>query len=262
MAKIMLLANANPGLEVTQFISSLKEDKISALYVCGNYPEIDEKIIKNSKVCKDRIFSVEHLKNKKHLDWLKVEDIDVLITVYWPYLLKENAFRLAKKTVNFHPAMLPINRGWCPQGHSLIDGSVSGVTLHSIDKNADTGPIWAQREVNIIPTDTAKTIYLQLQKEIVALFKENWGRIKKGTLDPISQIESKAVYHAKNEIKELDEIDLSKTQTIRETINFLRARSFGDLGFSHYEENGQKVHINVRLSLDMDMKKEVKDEDR
>lgn len=261
MAKIMLLANADPGLEITKFISSLKEDEISALYVSGNYPEIDEKIINNSKVCKDKVFSVESLKNKKHLDWLKSENIDVLITVYWPYLLKEDAFSLAKKTVNFHPAMLPVNRGWYPHVHSLIDGSVSGVTLHAIDENADTGPIWAQREVNIIPTDTAKTIYLRLQKEIVALFKENWNRIKNDTLYPVRQIEKKAVYHAKNEIDELDKIDLSKTQTIRETIDFLRARSFGNLGFSHYEENGQKVYINVRLSLDMDMNKE-KNEDR
>ena len=260
MAKIMLLANANPGLEIAKFIASLKEDEISALYVSGNYPEIDEKIINNSKVCKDRVFSAESIKDKNHLDWLKSENIDVLITVYWPYLLKKDFFRLAKKTVNFHPALLPVNRGWYPHVHSLIDGSASGVTLHAIDENADTGPIWVQREVNIVPTDTAKTIYLRLQKEIVSLFKESWNLIKDDTFNPIEQIESNAVYHAKNEINELDEIDTSKTQTIRETIDFLRARSFGDLGFSHYEENGEKVYINVRLSSDINMNKE-KDED-
>ena len=255
MAKIMLLANANPGIEIAKFISSSKEDKISSLYISGNYPEIDEKIINNSKVCKDRVFSAGSLKDKDHLDWLKSENIDVLITVYWPYLLEKDSFGLVKKTVNFHPAMLPVNRGWYPHVHSLIDGSVSGVTLHAIDENADTGPIWVQREVNIIPTDTAQTIYLRLQKEIVDLFKEHWSNIKRGVINPIKQIEDDAVYHAKNEINELDKIDLSKTQTIRETINLLRARSFGDLGFAYYEENGMKVHINIRLSLDVDMKR-------
>jgi len=143
----------------------------------------------------------------------------------------------------------------------LIDNSVSGVTLHAIDKNADTGPIWVQKEVSIIPTDTAKTIYLRLQKEIVTLFKENWNLIKNDIIKPVKQVEDNAVYHAKNEINGLDRINLSKVQTIRETINFLRARSFGDLGFSHYEDDGKEIYINLRLSLDMDMNKE-KNEDR
>jgi len=261
MAKVILLVNANPGLEITQFISSLEEDEIIALYVSGNYPEVDEKIINNSKVCKDRIFLAADLKDKNHINWLKSKNIDVLITVYWPYLLKEDIFRLAKKTVNFHPAMLPVNRGWYPHVYSLIDNSVSGVTLHAIDKNADTGPIWVQKEVSIIPTDTAKTIYLRLQKEIVTLFKENWNLIKNDIIKPVKQVEDNAVYHAKNEINGLDRINLSKVQTIRETINFLRARSFGDLGFSHYEDDGKEIYINLRLSLDMDMNKE-KNEDR
>ena len=64
MAKVILLVNANPGLEITQFISSLEEDEIIALYVSGNYPEVDEKIINNSKVCKDRIFLAVDLKDK------------------------------------------------------------------------------------------------------------------------------------------------------------------------------------------------------
>jgi len=40
MAKIMLLANGDPGLKITKFISSLKEDEIRVLYVSGNYPEM------------------------------------------------------------------------------------------------------------------------------------------------------------------------------------------------------------------------------
>ena len=64
-------------------------------------------------------------------------------------------FSSVETTVNFHPALLPINRGWFPHVHSLIDGSKAGVTLHQIAEGADTGLIWVQEEEKIISTDTA-----------------------------------------------------------------------------------------------------------
>jgi len=255
MAKIMLLANTEVGVKIINFFVS-SDDEIVALYLSGSYPDIDKKIIQKSRVSKDRVFNYNALKSQSHLEWLKSEKIDVLITVYWPFLLKRQVFEIAEKTVNFHPAMLPINRGWYPHVHSLIDGSVSGVSLHEIDDNADTGKIWAQKEVQIIHTDTAKTIYERLQIEIVKLFKDNWLNIKSGFLKPFIQDEKNAIYHSKDELIELDHINLSKVQTIEETLNLLRARSFGDMGFSYFEKDGVKTYVNIRLSKNVNMTKE------
>ena len=63
----------------------------------------------------------------------------------------------------------------------------------------------------------------------------------------VAQDESKASFHRKAEVDEFDELDLDKTMKIRDVINLLRARSFGDKGFAYFFEKGIKVHVNLRL---------------
>ena len=245
----MLLANGSPGVEIVKFLSNLQDTEIVALYLCGNDNVYHNKIISLLDDNK-KIHSAEDFESAAHLKYLDSLDIDILITVYWPYLLKEEVFNKAQKTINMHPSLLPINRGWYPHVHSLIDGSKAGVTLHSIDKNADTGAIWAQKEIEVLATDTSKTLYLRLQDEIISLFKDNWEFIKNDRITPHVQSEDEGNYHAKGEINTLNEINLSTVQTIEETINFLRARSFGETSYSYFIKNGKKIYINIKLSLD------------
>ena len=256
MARIALLANAQPGIDVTRFLVSQKNDKIVALYVCNKDKECDRQIIRTSNLSKDKIFAAEVLGKEDHVEWLGQINIDVLIAVYWPYLLKESVFGQAKKTINFHPALLPVNRGWYPHVHSIIDGTPTGVTLHVIDKNADTGPIWVQKEVPLKIADTSKSIYLKLQNEIVKLFKENWIVIRDGLVEPKAQIENNATYHAKKEINDLDEISLAKKYSALDIINKLRARSFGDRGYAYFEFEGKRIYVNIRLSESCFMKED------
>ena len=173
---------------------------------------------------------------------------DFIITVYWGHLISTDVIAAARRgTVNFHPALLPVNRGWYPHVHSILDGSPTGVTLHAVDAGADTGPVWAQREVPLTPYDTAGTIYARLQDEMVALFRETWPAIVSGELEPVPQDHAHAVYHARCEVDGLDELRLDDVMRVGDVIDRLRARSFGDRGFAWYEVDGQRVYVNVRL---------------
>ena len=246
MKKIILMANDLPGLRVAEYLINQGE-KIVRLYIHNeDESKLADEIIKKSKC--DKIYFAEELKQNDHHIALKNENADFIITVYWAYLLKPEIFNSVGDTINFHPAFLPINRGWYPHVHSIIDGSKLGVTLHRIDKGADTGPIWIQKEIKLTNYDTAKTIYEKLQTEIVDLFKNNWGNIKNGKIKPFHQDHSKAIYHKKLETKIIDQIKLDKKYTGQELINILRARSFGELGFAYYEVDGEKIFINLRLS--------------
>jgi len=143
---------------------------------------------------------------------------------------------------------LPVNRGWYPHVHSIIDGSKIGVTLHQISEGADEGDIWAQKHVEYDLMHTAKDLYKKLQDEIIDLFKNNWFDIINHNIKPFPQDNSKSNYHKKNEINELDFIDYNNSEN-RKLINILRARSFGDKGFAYIlDENGEKVYLNLRLS--------------
>jgi methionyl-tRNA formyltransferase len=247
---IALFANHLPGFKVAEFLSkNSKNDQIVALYLTGENSEQDEKIIQLIGISRDRVFiGRDILKNENHLNWLKQEVIDTIICVYWPWLLNEEVFSLAKNTINFHPALLPINRGWFPHVHSFIDGSATGVTLHKIEKGADTGDIWAQKEIPILITDTAKDIYDRLQNEIVDLFKQKWEDIKFGNIDAKPQNHNEAIYHSKNEIEQFDKIDLNGVYKAKDLLNKLRARTFGNKGFAYFVEDGQKIYLNLKLS--------------
>ena len=248
--RIALFANHAPGLEVAAFLAKRsKHDQVCALYVTGEKPENDKRIIETLNLEENKVFvGHEAILQPEHIEWFKNQKFDVIICVYWPWLLKNEIYKSATKTINFHPALLPVNRGWFPHVHSLIDGSKTGVTLHKIEEEADTGPIWAQKEVEIKPTDTAKEIYNRLQQEIVDLFVDKWDQLKNNEIEATPQDESSAIYHAKNEINDLDLIELSKNYSARDLINLIRARSFGNLGFAYYEENGKKIFLKLSLS--------------
>ena len=62
------------------------------------------------------------------------------------------------------------------------------------------------------------------------------------------QDNSEGIYHKKKELDHLDHLDLDNQIRIKDLINILRARSFGDLGFAFYHDNGEKVFLNLRLS--------------
>lgn len=248
MKRIALFANHQPGIEIAKYLYNHSGCEISALFLTGENKKTDAEILKLSGVKNEHVFIGNKLKDEKHLQWFQNQTFDGLICVYWPWLLSKEIFQSVNITVNFHPAFLPINRGWFPHVHSLIDGTKAGVTLHQIAEGADTGDIWVQEEEQILPTDTAKTLYERLQHKIVKLFINHWDEILSGTIKPFKQDEKEAIYRPKKAIQELDYLSLDETIKTRDLINLLKARSFGDLGFAYYEENGEKIYMNLRLA--------------
>ncbi|MGH3888501.1 MAG: phosphoribosylglycinamide formyltransferase [Pseudonocardiaceae bacterium] len=84
--------------------------------------------------------------------------------------------RFAGRIVNSHPALLPAFPGSCAVAGALAHGVwVTGATVHLVDAGVDTGPILAQRTVEVLPDDTEerlheriKVVERQLLVEIVA----------------------------------------------------------------------------------------------
>lgn len=61
--------------------------------------------------------------------------------------------------LNIHPSLLPKYPGLHPQQQALDDGArVSGATVHLVNQDLDAGPVVLQREVPVLPGDTAETL--------------------------------------------------------------------------------------------------------
>lgn len=63
------------------------------------------------------------------------------------------------RILNIHPSLLPKYPGLHPQQQALDDGAtVSGASVHFVNKDLDAGPIVLQREVPVHPGDTADSL--------------------------------------------------------------------------------------------------------
>lgn len=251
--RIILMASQEIGVSVAQYLYQEGLDEIIALYLSGEDEGLDQRIIQAASIKPHQVFSSECLKDPTHIAWLKEEGCDFMISIYWPYFIKNDILNLVgQNSVNFHPALLPFNRGSFPHLFVLLEGSHCGVTLHQVTSKLDAGPIWAQKEVSVLPEDTGGSLYRRLQKEMLSLFKEKWPAIRIGEITPVEQDETIATSHRASEIKKYNVIDLDKIYTGREWLNLLRSRSVGRYGFAYFEETGKRIYTNLRLSLDED----------
>ena len=63
------------------------------------------------------------------------------------------------RILNIHPSLLPKYPGLHPQQQALNDGAtVSGATVHFVNKELDAGPIVLQQSVAVMPGDTDETL--------------------------------------------------------------------------------------------------------
>jgi phosphoribosylglycinamide formyltransferase-1 len=69
-----------------------------------------------------------------------------------------------RRILNIHPSLLPKFPGLEAWKQALAAGeTVTGCTVHYVDEQIDHGDIIAQREVPILPNDTAETLHARIQ---------------------------------------------------------------------------------------------------
>jgi phosphoribosylglycinamide formyltransferase-1 len=68
------------------------------------------------------------------------------------------------RILNIHPSLLPRFPGLDAWKQALAAGEkVTGCTVHYVDEKIDHGDIIAQREVTILPNDTAESLHARIQ---------------------------------------------------------------------------------------------------
>jgi methionyl-tRNA formyltransferase len=89
---------------------------------------------------------------------------DAIFSFYYRRLLGRGLLDLLRLgAINLHGSLLPKYRGRAPINWALLRGeTVTGVTLHYMDEQADHGDIVAQRDVPIAIEDTALVLSRKL----------------------------------------------------------------------------------------------------
>jgi methionyl-tRNA formyltransferase len=115
---------------------------------------------------------------------------EIIVSYNYKYIIPKQILECVNgNAINLHISYLPYNRGCYPNVWSFIEDTPKGVTIHYIDEGIDTGDIIIRKEVFIDEDkETLKSSYEILHREIQALFKENWNKIKNSEINTITQV--------------------------------------------------------------------------
>jgi methionyl-tRNA formyltransferase len=183
-------------------------------------PEYDITLIKELGL---KQLNFKSVNSDKFRNFLIKHNVDLLIVGTWKEKIKKRIFDVPViGTVNVHPSLLPKYRGPNPYIQTILNGEeFSGVTLHLIDENFDTGAILVQKKIKIDCNDTSKE--LREKSVIVArgLVYEFLSSLKTSIIAPVIQSQKNATYY-KNISGDERMLDF-KGQTADEISKIIRA---------------------------------------
>jgi methionyl-tRNA formyltransferase len=180
---------------------------------------------------------------------LKTANIDIGILAWWPTILREPVLSAPTRGfLNFHPSLLPFNRGRHTTFWNLIENVPFGVTIHWVDDKIDNGPIAFQRPIAKSWEDNSERLYRRAQAEIVSLFFEHLDDIVIGKI-PARQSEAapSSRLHYASEIDAASQIALDRNYSGRELLNIIRGKQFAPYAPAHFIDSG--VRYDVRISI-------------
>lgn len=109
---------------------------------------------------------------------LREAEVDLVILAGFMRVLHAPMLQaFPRRILNIHPSLLPKFPGLSAWSQALAAGEkVTGCTVHFVDEQIDHGTIIAQREVPILPDDTAETLHTRIQIAERELYPEVIGR--------------------------------------------------------------------------------------
>ena len=144
--------------------------------------------------------------------------------------------------LNIHPTRLPKYRGPASGAYILINGdSISGSTVHLMDKKADAGAIIIQNSVELTPFDTLRSMQSKVYRAEPSLIVEALEKLEHGQNLEI-QNEDEASSYPK--IRKPADSIIDPNQPLLKLINEIRACDAEDFP-AYFIYHGQKINIKL-----------------
>src|SRR5438132_8768237 len=115
---------------------------------------------------------------------LRNANIELVVLAGFMRVLHEPMLKaFPHRIINIHPSLLPKFPGLEAWKQALVAGeTVTGCTVHYVDDRIDHGQILAQKEVKILPNESAESLHARIQvlehelyPAVVAEFCERYG---------------------------------------------------------------------------------------
>lgn len=193
------------------------------------------------------LFTLGNLRHPDALAALRAYEPDFLITACFPRLLPPEMLAIPRiACLNLHPSLLPAYRGPEPLFWQFYYGEThTGVTLHWMDENADTGDLLAQAEVPFpdgISLSDAETLTARAGGELLCRALSHPEQLPR-----TPQPQQGASYHPR---PTSDALVIPTTWPARRAYNFLRAaRAWGPFEITHHG-SGKRLRVREAVAFE------------
>ncbi len=187
---------SHTGTNLQTVINACKKDELDAeicFVISNNLDAIALKKSRNNGIPSYHMNQSTHpgkLFEDTLLDLFQSHQVDLIILAgYMKKLPSSVVMKYQGQILNIHPALLP---KFCGKGmygkfvHEAVLASkdkVTGVTLHLVDEEYDTGPIVSQCELPVLPGDTVDSLKERVLKREHKFLVETIKDISNGKID-------------------------------------------------------------------------------
>jgi methionyl-tRNA formyltransferase len=178
----------------------------------------------------------------------RLADVDIALLAWWPRIIAKDVAALPRRGfLNFHPSLLPFNRGKHYNFWAIVEEAPFGVTIHWLGDQVDAGDIAFQMPVATSWSDNGKTLYNKARDAMIELFAMNYERIMTGDIPRTPQDLARGSFHRAAELDAASRIDLEKQYRGRDLLNVLRARTFPPHPAAWFVDDDEKYEVRVEI---------------
>lgn len=134
----------------------------------------------------------ENFKNPEDIGAFRALELDAAVVAAYGMLLPQDILDAPKHgCINIHPSLLPRWRGPSPVQFAILKGDQkTGVSIMSLVRKMDAGPVIAVRETEILPRETYAELNLRLWALGTEMIAETLDRLaEEGALNAVPQAE-------------------------------------------------------------------------
>jgi methionyl-tRNA formyltransferase len=195
------------------------------------------------------IFQPDDLRASEVLNALAQTKPDsILVAAYGKYIPDEILNLPTRGALNLHPSLLPRWRGACPVTAAIAAGDAeTGITIHFVASEMDTGDILAQARVPLGDEDTTETMMARLAVLGADVYADAVARWLRGEITPRKQDHTQATWCDRMK-KEQGKIDWA--QPAEKIVRQIRAYQPWPLAFTFWQ--GRQLNILGARALDLE----------
>lgn len=252
--RIAFAGDRDISVQVLKFIISRGVEPLALMVSSPQKASHADELIRISNLSSDFILVGAEFKNEENIKKLKRLNLDYIIGVHFPYLVPLEILEIPKSGfLNLHPAYLPFNKGWHTPSWAILEGTPVGGTLHFMTEKIDAGDIICQKKVDVMPNDTANTLYKKIKDVEYDVFVDAWASLCSNSFTRKVQDAGDGTEHVKQDLlsEEIQLIDLNKDYKAKTLIDKLRGLTTSNIKESAvFIENDKKYRITINIIQD------------